>query len=54
MRPENVVYCIYLLALLTNVIIDADSIDPDQTAPTRWFDQDTFSRRQRQTTLVVV
>ena len=54
MRPEKVFYCIYLLALLTNVFIDADGIDSDQTAPTRWFDQDTFSRRQKQTALIVV
>ena len=36
-----VICCIYLLALLTDVSVEANSFDPDQTAPTgsTLFDQ---------------
>ena len=38
LSSANVVCFIYLLTLLTNVSIEANSVDPDQTAPTL-FDQ---------------
>ena len=39
----HVVYCMYLLTLLTNASIKANSVDLDQTAPTR--SDSTLSKR---------
>ena len=33
-RGSNVFYCIYLLNLSTNLSVEANSVDPDQTVPT--------------------
>ena len=62
----SVICCIYLVALLTNVSVDANSVDPHQTAPQLWFEQSDlaqhyltkrllkhFSRQQTQTTFFI-
>ena len=33
MTSAEVICCIYLLTLLTNVSVEANSVEPDQTAP---------------------
>ena len=35
MLSVQVICCIYLLTLLTNVSLEANSVDPDQTSPVR-------------------
>ena len=37
MSSDQVVNCIYLLTLLTDVSIEANSVDPGQTTPTGAF-----------------
>ena len=32
MRKKNVVFCLYMLTLLANVSIEANSVDPDQAS----------------------
>ena len=58
MLSVQVICCIYLLTLLTNVSIEANSVDPDQTAPVRllWVYTvcDLVASKTFQTTFVVI